>query len=104
MTARIPDALLDHVWVPDPEIESLDADDIEENGPVKVGPDFYQSNGTPIDYDGNDMVYSHTECEAFGRAMELLSRARPHVPMALSDEIGGLLEEAARAMDARETA
>lgn len=104
MNARIPDVLLEHVWVPDPEIEPLDADSPEENGPVKVGPDFYQANGTPVDYDGNDMVYSHAECEAFGKAMDLLIVARPHLPTALSDEIGKLLEIVESAKDARSMA
>ena len=104
MNVHIPDVLLEHVWVPDPEIGSLDGDGIEENRPVKIGPDFYQQNGTPIDYDGNDMVYSHSECEVFGKALDLLISARPHVPRDLSAAIGELLEEVVCAMDARETA
>ena len=104
MKARIPDALLEHVWVPDPEIESLDAEDAADKEPARIGPDFYQENGTPVDYDGNDMVYSHTECEAFGQALDLLIGARPHTPKVLGNEIGDLLAEVARATGAQEKA
>jgi len=104
MKARIPDALLEHVWVPDPEIESPDVEDAVDKEPARIGPDFYQANGTPVDYYGNDMVYSHTECEAFGRALDLLIGARAHVPTALSEAIGELLELVERAKDAREMA
>lgn len=71
---RIPDALVEHVWVPDPGIEREDDENTCESEPVVVGPNFYQDNDTPIDADGEDMVYSHTVCPVFGKALDLLGR------------------------------
>ena len=71
---RIPDALVEHVWVPDPGIERDSDEDTDESEPVAVSPDFYQDSGTPIDSNGEDMVYSHTVCPVFGKALDLLER------------------------------
>jgi len=104
MSPIVPDVLLEHVWVRDPELETAEDAGDSENGPARVGPDFYQQNGTPVDFEGQDMHYSHCECEVFGKAMDLLSRAKAHAPPALSFDIGELLNEVARALDAQEAA
>ena len=53
---KIPDARVQHVW------KKAEDDDCGE-GPetVAVSPDWYEENGTPICFCGEDMVYSHTE-------------------------------------------
>ena len=53
---KIPDARVQHVW------KKAGDDDCGE-GPetVVVSPSWYEENGTPICFCGEDMVYSHTE-------------------------------------------
>lgn len=53
---KIPDARVQHVW------KKAEDDDCGE-GPetVAVSPSWYEENGTPICFCGEDMVYSHTE-------------------------------------------
>lgn len=53
---KIPDARVQHVW------KKAEDDDCGE-GPetVAVSPGWYEENGTPICFCGEDMVYSHTE-------------------------------------------
>ena len=57
--AIIDDADVEHVWEPDQnQVHELHKDDRK---PVRVGPYFYADSGTPIDANGEDMWYSHTE-------------------------------------------
>ncbi len=53
---KIPDAHVQHVW------KKAEDDDCGE-GPktVVVPPSWYEENGTPTCFCGEDMVYSHTE-------------------------------------------
>ena len=53
---KIPDNQVNHVW------KKSDNDNCGE-GPetVDVSPDWYENNGTPICFCGQDMKYSHTE-------------------------------------------
>ncbi len=75
MNARIPDEMIEHVWVPDSEMADPQDEATVDSEPVLVSPDFYEQNGTPVDEHGWDMRYSHTECKVFGRAIELLKIA-----------------------------
>jgi hypothetical protein len=53
---KIPDSIVQHVW-------KKAADDDCGEGPktVVVPPGWYEENGTPICFCGEDLVYSHTE-------------------------------------------
>jgi len=53
---RIEDHKVTHIW-------KKDYDDDCGEGPkeVNVSPEWYEANGTPCCWCGQDMVYSHTE-------------------------------------------
>jgi hypothetical protein len=75
---KVPDSQIQHVW------KSGDDE-------VRVTPDWYEQNGTPINDEGEDYEYSHTEIvrekvviEAFGGVAEC-TESPEHVEVEIID-------------------